>query len=165
MKRKLIFFLTLLGLFAFSKSYSQQLTPETIATSGDYFSNSYGSLSWTIGESLTKTFTSSASILTQGFQQPTANLTTVTEINDESQFSVYPNPCTDHIYISCGSLRFDGVTIKLYDASGRLLLKEALSDAACLHKIDLSAYASHCYFLALNNEKNKLMYSTIKIKR
>ncbi|MFU8844174.1 MAG: hypothetical protein ACNA7V_10250 [Bacteroidales bacterium] len=49
---------------------AQSVSPEVIATAGDYFENSSGSLSWTLGEVMTETFSSGGNILTQGFQQP-----------------------------------------------------------------------------------------------
>ena len=42
---------------------------EIISTSGDYFENTTGSISWTIGESMIETYTNGSEILTQGFQQ------------------------------------------------------------------------------------------------
>ena len=49
---------------------AQTTSPEIIASSGAYFSNASGSLSWTLGEPVTETFINGSNILTQGFQQP-----------------------------------------------------------------------------------------------
>ena len=49
---------------------AQTTSPEVIASSGDHFSNATGSLSWTLGETMTETFSNGGHILTQGFQQP-----------------------------------------------------------------------------------------------
>jgi len=50
---------------------SAQITsPEVISSSGAYFSNTSGSMSWTLGETVTETFSNGSNILTQGFQQP-----------------------------------------------------------------------------------------------
>jgi hypothetical protein len=51
---------------------AQSLSPQVIASSGSYFSNGSGSLSWTLGETMTETFIAGSSQLTQGFQQPDA---------------------------------------------------------------------------------------------
>jgi len=66
MKRLLIIPL----LAAYPCLHGQSLTPQVIASSGGYFTNGSGSLSWTIGETITETFTAGSSQLTQGFQQP-----------------------------------------------------------------------------------------------
>lgn len=57
---------TLTCLFVFSQS----LSPEVISSSGDHFQNAGGSISWTLGETVTETFTGASIVLTQGFQQP-----------------------------------------------------------------------------------------------
>lgn len=49
---------------------AQSLSPQVIASSGGFFSNGSGSLSWTLGETMTETFTGGSNQLTQGFQQP-----------------------------------------------------------------------------------------------
>jgi hypothetical protein len=49
---------------------AQTLSPEVISSAGGYFENTDASLSWTLGETVTETFTGTNVILTQGFQQP-----------------------------------------------------------------------------------------------
>ena len=49
---------------------SQTLSPEVNASAGDYYTNSSGSLSVTIGETVIETYFGANGILTQGFQQP-----------------------------------------------------------------------------------------------
>lgn len=49
---------------------AQSVSPEVISSAGDYYENSNGSLSWTLGEIATETYTAGNIILTQGFQQP-----------------------------------------------------------------------------------------------
>jgi len=51
-------------------SFGQSVSPDVIATSGDYFQNANVSLSWTMGELITETFSNGNIALTQGFQQP-----------------------------------------------------------------------------------------------
>ncbi|MCB2218849.1 MAG: hypothetical protein KQI35_00535 [Bacteroidetes bacterium] len=53
-------------------SIAQTVSPQVIATSGDYFEGTGVSLSWTLGELVTETFAAGDIILTQGFQQPLA---------------------------------------------------------------------------------------------
>lgn len=52
------------------QTQAQSLSPQVISPSGDYFEGSNASLSWTLGELATETYTSGDVILTQGFQQP-----------------------------------------------------------------------------------------------
>lgn len=48
---------------------AQSVSPEVISSSGDYYQGVNASLSWTLGEIATETFTAGDVILTQGFQQ------------------------------------------------------------------------------------------------
>lgn len=49
---------------------AQSIERDVVASSGDYFDNGSVSLSWTLGEIATETYTAGNVILTQGFQQP-----------------------------------------------------------------------------------------------
>ncbi len=49
---------------------AQSVSPQVISSSGDYYEGVNASLSWTLGEIATETFTAGNVILTQGFQQP-----------------------------------------------------------------------------------------------
>jgi hypothetical protein len=49
---------------------AQSLSQSVIASAGDYSSSSSASLSWTLGEICTETFSNGGYVLTQGFQQP-----------------------------------------------------------------------------------------------
>lgn len=49
---------------------AQSVSPDVIASSGDYFEGSNVSLSWTLGELAVETYTAGNFVLTQGFQQP-----------------------------------------------------------------------------------------------
>ena len=48
---------------------AQSIERDVVAGSGDYFEGTNGSLSWTLGEIATETYTAGNIILTQGFQQ------------------------------------------------------------------------------------------------
>jgi hypothetical protein len=53
---------------------AQSIERDVVASSGDYFEGADISLSWTLGETATKTYSSDDNILTQGFQQPDITL-------------------------------------------------------------------------------------------
>ena len=61
--------LLLFGILCGNIGFGQTLTPEVLAASGDYFTSTSNSLSWTLGESVIETYSSSNNSLTQGFQQ------------------------------------------------------------------------------------------------
>ena len=49
---------------------AQSVSPEVVASAGDYFEGTNASISWTLGEIATETYSNGTIILTQGFQQP-----------------------------------------------------------------------------------------------
>ena len=63
---KLLFIFVIFPAFIFAQSVS----PEVVASAGDYYENANVSLSWTLGEIATETYSTGNIILTQGFQQP-----------------------------------------------------------------------------------------------
>ncbi len=74
---------------------------DSIATSCEFFSNSTYSLSWTLGECVTETFTASGNTLTQGFQQSLYVVTSINQLTIEGiSVKAYPNPVSDLINIS-----------------------------------------------------------------
>ncbi|MCD4746833.1 MAG: hypothetical protein K8R58_11100 [Bacteroidales bacterium] len=60
----------LLGLAISFAVTAQSVSPEVVASAGDYFEGTNASLSWTLGEIATETYSNGSNILTQGFQQP-----------------------------------------------------------------------------------------------
>ncbi|MCF8403897.1 MAG: hypothetical protein K9H58_08130 [Bacteroidales bacterium] len=69
------FFLTILTiLIGAGFLMAQSIERNVIASSGDYFEGANISLSWTLGEIATETYTVADNILTQGFQQPGISL-------------------------------------------------------------------------------------------
>ena len=58
---------------------AQTASPQVVASSGDYYQGANASLSWTLGEIATETYSNGSNILTQGFQQPVS--VSITGIN------------------------------------------------------------------------------------
>ncbi|MBU2652156.1 MAG: T9SS type A sorting domain-containing protein [Bacteroidetes bacterium] len=82
--------------------FSQSISPWVIASSGDFYSGEEISLSWTLGEPVTETFTSNEITLNQGFQQDFSTPFSVEEGTElTGSFIAYPNPVTDYLFISC----------------------------------------------------------------
>lgn len=57
---------------------AQTISRKVVAASGGYYSNGAGSLSWTLGETITPTLQAGGNTLSQGFQQPDSRLLTGT---------------------------------------------------------------------------------------
>jgi hypothetical protein len=120
---------------------------EVIATSGDVFENSSGSISFTVGETVTETLGSAATVLTQGFQQPfDLNIESVGDLFDLN-LSVFPNPANKEIRIHMDHP--SGFQYQLYDIQGVLLAEGKLT--ATETGIDLSSFESAVYILQVFN--------------
>ena len=63
-------FTTIIGCILTLTVISQSVSPEVISSSGAYYENASASLSWTLGEVATETYSNGGVTLTQGFQQP-----------------------------------------------------------------------------------------------
>src|SRR5687767_11905584 len=80
---------------------SQQLSPFVVSSSGGFYSNAEGMLSFTTGElAAIETYTHPLVTLTQGFQQPW-DLNTHVDDNQSSGFSfdIYPNPSDGIVHL------------------------------------------------------------------
>lgn len=122
------------------------MAQEVIASSGMYGTHSTGSLSFTIGETITETDISSSGILTQGFQQNYESILALSEVNELS-FQIYPNPFSTHFFLE-GDIGNDA-TVFIYDVSFRLIEKKFLNNChSC--QIDIDDKACSEYFIYLS---------------
>jgi len=147
MDRKQLF--TLLLCFWCIGAFSQ--AQELVSASGASFQNSSGYISYSIGELITTSLTSSSVILTQGFHQ--TKFSTVPVINHSAiQMSVFPNPVEDLLILQIGDpLGFDYL---LYDVRGGLIERGQVLDERT--EINFSALAPAVYILRVTNHKEEL---------
>lgn len=140
------------------QTFGQTNRLDVIAPSGGFFSNSSNSLSWTLGECVTETFTATGNTLTQGFQQSKFVVTSINQLTIEGiSVNVYPNPVSDFINISVKTENNiqKPVMVELFDSQGKtLFLKEFSID---LIQIDMSQYAGGIYLLKVANQKNQIL--------
>lgn len=92
-KSKKLLLSIMIGGLSFGIAKAQFLTPSIVSTTGDYYANATGSLSYTIGEPIIETYSGGSNILTQGFQQTDYSFVGVQNVTkSDIQISVYPNP-------------------------------------------------------------------------
>ena len=139
------------------KANAQSLTPTVVASQGDYFSSASGSVSWTLGEIMGETYTTT-NILTQGFQQPKLLVTAVTTIEGELLGSLFPNPINNNVNVI--------VSVKskfiIYDMLGKQIGNWNLITGK--NEIDLSKLADGMYQATLINTENNFIQSFKIIK-
>ena len=147
-------------LFGFGSVFCQTIQPNIITTSGDYFkpNTSSPSLSWTIGECITETYSSTNNMLTQGFQQGHYNAVAIDEISDKDfSITVFPNPTSDFINISIKSLSENPAIyiIELYDLQAKKLY--TTSNYQEEFQMDMHTYPAGTYLLKVMTIGNKLL--------
>jgi hypothetical protein len=154
--KKIVFLLISIIHFGVRVSEAQLITPTVIASQGDYFSNADGSLSWTLGEIMTETYTTSTIIFTQGFQQP-LRTTLVPSVPDV--FSLYPNPF--HYFINITLSLSDG-QLQVFNVLGQYIGNWALYPGK--NEIDLNGLAIGMYVATIitSNDGIKKSYKIIK---
>ena len=136
-----------------SLAIAQSLTPQVVSSSGGFFSNTSGMLSFTIGEmTAIETFTSASNILTQGFQQPWDFSTSLPEyIDQDLSFAIYPNPSDGNFNVVTGAEADDKIILKITDMLGKEIFRREFFQQNSLNIIPLNLYdmATGIYMAAI----------------
>ena len=163
MKTKLL--LLSASIFLCLSIFSQSITPEVFATSGDYFISGNSALSWTMGEAIVETYPVSNNILSQGFQQPYYLTTRLSEnLSGSISVTIYPNPSENYLTINFSSETLSPLTMEVFDLTGKLLLKKLLPSKTLKSEIDISQLAAAIYFLKINSAEQNI-FNTYKIQK
>ena len=119
---------------------------EVVSSQGQTYSNSNGSIDFTVGEVVINTGSNGTNDLTQGFHQTNWNFLGVEDYAPDHQVIIFPNPTQDVLNIKTSV--YENVTYTLYDAQGKLVLQNILS--AEQTPIQVSQLAPGSYSLTLN---------------
>jgi len=155
--QKLILSVTVLLLTNLCNAQNNQ---ELISSSGEDFSNGTNQISWSIGEVVITTASTSANIITQGFHQTNLSVVGVKDFTLNSTISVFPNPTTELLTIEVEE--FSGLKYHLFDMNGKIISEKNLSETTT--SITLIDEAKGTYLLKifdLNSNKSK-SYKIIK---
>jgi hypothetical protein len=125
---------------------------EVVSTQGDSYSNTSGSIDFTIGEVVINTGTDGTKDLTQGFHQTNWNFLGLEDHVPNYEAIIFPNPTEDVLNIRTST--FENVTYTLFDVMGKLVLQDVLS--AEQTPIQVSQLAPGAYSLTLNNDTQNL---------
>jgi hypothetical protein len=131
---------------------------EVISAQGASYSNSNGSIDFTIGEVVTATLTNTNNILTQGFHQTNLSVLAVDDFDINFQARVFPNPTQNVLQLDIQN--FSGLNYKLYDIQGRQLSISKIDKKNTV--INTAQYAKGMYLLVILNE-NKQKLKTYRI--
>lgn len=144
LKNTLLFFLLFTSLLVSAQ--------EVVSTQGDSYTNSSGSIDFTIGEVVINTGSDGSNDLTQGFHQTNWNFVSIEHYVPSYEAIIFPNPTSEILTIKTST--FENVTYALYDAQGKLVIQDKLSSLQT--PIQVSQLAPGAYSLILNNHAQKL---------
>ncbi|HUR29974.1 MAG TPA: T9SS type A sorting domain-containing protein [Saprospiraceae bacterium] len=140
------------------KNNAQQLSPTVISSSGGFYSNTSGMLSFTTGEmAAVETYISPLNILTQGFQQPVDfSTSTIDHADLNFSFELYPNPTHGEINILTKSESNLEIQIEVVDVLGKIIQQKTFlhESKSSVNHIDLTNAAVGIYFLMLKAKEN-----------
>lgn len=153
MKKKLLPF----GLLLLSASVNAQ---SVISTQGNSYTNASNTIDYTIGETVTATTSNGTNDLTQGFHQTSLVITNLEDLDVNFSAHVFPNPTSEFVNVTID--KYEGLTVTIYDASGKLVKQTTLDQAQT--SIKVSEFAEGTYLLTLTHQKNKKIktYKLIK---
>jgi hypothetical protein len=126
------------------------LGQEVLSSGGDFFTNSNGSFSITIGEIIGETFGANNFYLTQGFQQNDLSNNQLSPIENDF-LNIYPNPSIEFINIE-SDRPLEGEII-LMNLSGSEVLKKKL-DLVYSSTISIKELKQSSYIIYYRNSQN-----------
>jgi len=150
--------LTLIS-FAFVINFTnaQTITPQVVATSGGYMLNGGYSVSWTLGEPVIATAQNGSTTLTQGFQQPSYNVLSITTQTIEGfEVNVYPNPSSDFVVIDWTTDLQNMIYITLFDMAGKMISEQSFAATQDKVSLNMSKLASAQYLLEVKTQNNSV---------
>ncbi len=134
---------------------------EVIASGGTSFSNSDGSIEWTIGEPVIETLENNSNFATQGFHQTQLQITEVEENDTYYDVTVFPNPTKTNVEVQIKNLNED-LSIKIFDVAGKLVMQKPYQKHDNAQIFDLSSLESGSYYLKLTGKEKTKIFTIIK---
>jgi hypothetical protein len=137
---------------------AQEIEREVIVVGGNFYSNTAGQLSTTIGEPVISTYIGVNNVLTQGFQQTNITVIGIADYQSDFEMNLYPNPVSDFITIKIKELK-ENISFNIYTVEGKIILNQPLIKIET--KLNIAALANGNYFV--NISENTDILKTYKI--
>jgi len=145
MKKQIFLFATFFAAFAATAQ-------EVVSSQGETYSNANGSIDFTVGEVIINTGSNGTNDLTQGFHQTNWNFLGVQDFAPDFDVTIFPNPTSDVMNIK--STIYQNLSYSLYDAQGKLVLKNVLSETVT--QIQVNLLAPGAYSLSISDKNGQL---------
>lgn len=146
-------------------SHAQSVSPDVIATAGEFYSNASGSISWTMGEPMGETYSQTNNIVTQGFQQPWDFGTAISPGQSPVNAGVYPNPTSDVVNLQFGDNSTGAYVIEVFNTLGQQVsASQFTATPSAQTTVSLRDYADGIYFITVR-KADGTESSTFKITK
>lgn len=133
---------------------AQSIGPSIVASAGGGGTIGGQSFDFAVGEmTLVNTLSASNIVVTQGVLQPHPPLTGIATVQTAGKsIRVYPNPATDHIWITPQFDTRSQLFIAVYDIAGKKLIENGFAHGAGSgeHRLDIRSLASGQYLLIVD---------------
>ena len=142
----------LISIFTFLLIVQGLIAQEVISSGGDFCKNTYGSVTYTIGEPAIESYSNTSNIITQGFNQTKLTVTstfTIPELN--FTITAFPNPTQEFVIIK--TTEFNDLYFQLFNETGQLIEKNKLNGTETL--LTFNKYSSGNYLIKINSLQNK----------
>jgi len=144
-----------------------QVKQEVIASAGGYNKSADNSItiSWTLGETIVPTYTSSdgSLILTHGFQQKLIMVDVEKNLEVPVKVTIYPNPAGESVNIRFESPVDNQIMIQLVDGQGKIIKNDKIEVTLMEKTLNLQDIPSGTYFLRLIKGKLANVYKIVKL--
>jgi hypothetical protein len=145
---------------------AQTVTPVVLSNQGGYSVVSGNSISWTVGEPVSETYSTTNNIATMGFHQPEIGLLTMLsqQSGDPGSVLVYPNPVRDLLTVNFKGMDEGQYSLVLFDNLGKLISRSdaSITSSNQLVQLKINEVAAGNYFLQI---ENRSFNKTIKINK
>lgn len=154
MARTLGFAVLVVSLFFINGANAQHV----IAASGGEVKSSNYSVTYTVGEVATQTFTGGGFIINQGFQQPTYIVTSIADNSLLMDVKIFPNPTTGILHTEIAQSSDARLMIRLYDIKGQLIMEkeESLVNGQGRFDLDLTRLTPGIFILKILSKEKPL---------
>ena len=153
--------LSIAGFLLAVLAFGQTVNPELVSSSGASFSSTTYQLDWSIGESITASYTGNNKTITQGLHQGNLTVTSAFDLAMDVEILVYPNPTTDLITMQLGVENTDELAYTVSDINGKHVLQGKIGNKTQM--LNLGSVVSDFYFLSIKQE-NQIIKSFKIIK-
>lgn len=149
-------------LILFTFSVSLLNAQSAVLATGTNALGGNGSVSYSVGQTVYQYKGPNSQVL-EGVQQAyeITTLSTNETVTVQEGILLYPNPTRDYLYIDFTSAPYKGSEYQLFDAQGKMIKKDVISQSKS--ELDLSSLPSAVYIIRLNqNGENLKTFKVIK---